>query len=353
VALDPWPSAGFDALARDAQGGLVPTAAWWRLQFARPELALVPESCAAERALHAALHVEPLQAVAPAQLARLADADARENWQAVLHWRTRVLEAGTLEAAYRAQFARGVDVAPVFIDAMAEAILRALLDDCDDALAWRSAEMLFRPQRCSVVEGRLVAGDRDTLDLLNRDDSAGGLGALLRQAGAAPRAVQLEVLTPEHGAAYFAQASRHRFLLDLTTQITRDGGHGVSWTLSNARSAQKGLATVLERWVARLLGVRVRVQPLSRIDTTDWRWHVGLDAEATALLNALYEDHEVDDERMPRIVALFRLEFADAAAVQPALAGHPVYLGAAMDASGLLRLKPQNLLTGLPLAPRN
>jgi hypothetical protein len=66
------------------------------------------------------------------------------------------------------------------------------LEASDDALQWRAAQMLFRPQRCTTIEGRLMAGDRETLDLLNRDDGAGELGRLLRQAGAAPRAVQLE-----------------------------------------------------------------------------------------------------------------------------------------------------------------
>jgi hypothetical protein len=45
-----------------------------------------------------------------------------------------------------------------------------------------------------------------------------------------------------------------------------------------------------------------------------------------------------------------RLSFADPAQMQAELAGKPVYLGLAMNAQGLLRLKPQNLLLNLPLA---
>lgn len=352
--MEPWPSVGFADLGRDTRGWLVPTDAWWRRQLARPELALVEESCAAEHALHAALAAAPTRPVGDAELAALADADARDNWRTFLRWRDRVLAAGSLEAAYVGLFGTGgVDLAPVFVDQMVEAILRGLLDASDDALEWRAAEMLFRAQRCTTSGERLVAGDRETLDFLNRNAGLGELGRLLAEAGTALRRLELEVLTPDHGAAYFAQAERRRFLLDLTTEVERDLGHGVQFRLANARSAQKGLARVLERWVAHLLGVVVRVQPLARIDDAQWRWHVGLDASATALLNDLYAGHEVDAERQRRIVALFRLDFADPAAVRPELAGTPVWLGAAMNADGVLRLKPQNLLVNLPLAGRS
>lgn len=356
--MEPWPSVGFAELERLAEperrGWLVPTDAWWRRQFARPELALVDESCAAERALHAALQATPTRPVSEAELARLADADARENYRVFLQFRDRVLRAGSLEAAYAGLFGgAGVDIAPLFVDLLAEAILRGVLDDCGEALEWRAAEMLFRAQRCTRVDSRLLAGDRDTLDLLNRHAGLGELGRLLVQAGAAPRAVQLEVLGPDQAAAYFAQAERRRFLLDLTAEIERDLGHGLALRLANAQSGLKMLGRVLERWVAHLLGVQVRIQPLARIDDAQWRWHVGLDAVATALLNDLYEGREVDDERLQGVVGLFRLDFASPADMRPDVAGRPVYLGAAMDRDGLMRLKPQNLLTNLPLAKRS
>ena len=107
---------------------------------------------------------------------------------------------------------------------------------------------------------------------------------------------------------------------------------------------------MLERWVAHLLGVQVHIEPVPRIEDAQWRWHVGLAAQATALLNDLYEGRAVDDERLRRLVSLFRLTFADPAEMRPDLAGRPVYLGLAHAADGLLRLKPQNLLLNLPLA---
>jgi hypothetical protein len=45
---------------------------------------------------------------------------------------------------------------------------------------------------------------------------------------------------------------------------------------------------VLERWVRHFLGVVVRIEPRSRVDDPAWRWHIGLDVDATALLNELY-----------------------------------------------------------------
>ena len=77
---------------------------------------------------------------------------------------------------------------------------------------------------------------------------------------------------------------------------------------------------------------------------------IGLDAEASGLLNDLYNRVEVDAERMGRLLCLFELTFADPATMRPAIAGSPVYLAMAMDADRRLRLKPQNLLLNLPLA---
>ncbi len=53
---------------------------------------------------------------------------------------------------------------------------------------------------------------------------------------------------------------------------------------------------------------------------------------------------------MQRLLSLFRLDFADANAMQADIAGRPVYLAMAMTEKNRLRLKPQNLLVNLPLA---
>jgi hypothetical protein len=110
------------------------------------------------------------------------------------------------------------------------------------------------------------------------------------------------------------------------------------------------LARVLEKWVQHMLGVAVRVRPLQKIDDAAWRWHVGLDVHASALLNDLYEDKPVEPDRLQRLLSLFRLEFDQPQEMRADVAGKPVYLGLMMSEDRALRLKPQNLLLNLPLA---
>ena len=50
-----------------------------------------------------------------------------------------------------------------------------------------------------------------------------------------------------------------------------------------------------------------------------------------------------------RVVGLFRLTFRNPADIIEEIRGEPVYLLAAMTADGMLRLKPQNLISGLPV----
>jgi hypothetical protein len=106
---------------------------------------------------------------------------------------------------------------------------------------------------------------------------------------------------------------------------------------------------VLERWVAHFTGARVAIAPVDRVEDERWRWHVGLDTESTAILNALYAGEALDAPRRARLLSLFRLEFADPGDMLAEVAGRPVYLGLAVREDRTLKLKPQNLLVGLPL----
>ena len=348
---DFWPGSHFSLLQRDARGWLVPTEAYVRTLLARPELALVPESCAAEIALHEGLVAAPLAPVQREQLAAVQDDDARENYTVFLRFRDGLLAAGTLEAYYlRLMRSGAVDVPAVFIDAVVQALLRNVLDASNDALEARAAEMLFRPQRITLQEGQMLAGDRDALDLLHETAGLGEVGRLLRQGGVLQPTAQVQVLTPDNAAAYWAESERHHFLLDLTHELTQDLSHGLTLKLTRARSGLKALARVLERWVLHMLGVQVQIEPVHQINDSAWRWHVGLDVESTAILNDLYQDRPVEAERMARLVSLFTLTFANPAEMRADVAGKPVYLGLATNAEGLVRIKPQNLLLNLPLA---
>ena len=52
---------------------------------------------------------------------------------------------------------------------------------------------------------------------------------------------------------------------------------------------------------------------------------------------------------MARVVGLFRLTFRDPDSSLDKVKGEPVYLILAMDRDKVLRMKPQNLVTGLPI----
>jgi len=348
-----WPSCGLDRLRVTAQGRLEPTPDYVRLFLDRPELALVAESCAAERKLHQTLRDEPLRKIPPQMLSMLQDADARDNYRHFLTFRDALLASGTLEAYYLQLMRTGaVNVPPLFIDLMVQAILRHLLDGCDDALQLRAAELLFRPQRVTVQDGQVLAADQAVIDQYSQNAGLGEIGRLLMENKTRLREAELSVLDAGNAAQYAQRSDSHRFLLDLTHEVQQDLSHGLTLRMTRARNGLKSLARVLELWVRHFLGVEVKIEPLASVQDTAWRWHVGLDAEATAILNELYEEKPVAEARMQRLISLFRLGFADPACMQPDVAGKPVYLGLAMNAAGVLRLKPQNLLLNLPLATR-
>ena len=349
--LDFWPACGWRHLQRDPTGQLQPTDAWWRHWLDRPELALVAESCVAETRLHQGLRAAPTRPVAESELAALEDADARANYRLFLALRDAVTAAGTLESFYVGLFRQGaITMPPLFIDLIAQTLLRQMLDQGADAFEARAAELLFRPQRITLEGGRVLAGDRATLDRLSDGGGFGALGRLLAEARVPLRSADLAVLAADNAVDYWHDGERHRFVLDLTHQVAKQLAPGVSVPLTLARSGQTGLARVLERWVAQLLGVAVTITPLARIDDAGWRWHLGLDTESSAILNDLYQGRPVDEDRLARLIGLFRLDFDDPADMRADLAGAPVYLGLAMTAERLLRLKPQNLLINLPLA---
>ena len=354
---DIWPGAGHAHLALDDRGWLLPTPAYIAHWLARPELALVAESCKAERSLHRALRVDPLRPVSPAELQALRDPDARESYSPALALRDGLLHAGSLEGWLLALFRNGrITVPPLFIDAVVQVIVQQLLGGHSDALAWRAAELFFRPQRITVEQGRVLAADSATLALAQETQGLGELGRLLTQAQAPVKPLQLRVLDGDAQTApgYWADATRPDFrssqLLDLTHTVQRDIGEGIHFTMTATRSGLKPLAALIERWVQHLLGVAVHVEALQKVEDPQWRWHLGLDAEASALLDDLYEGREVEPERQARLISLFRLTFDQPAEMRADVAGRPIYLGLMSNAAQMLRMKPQNLLLNLPLA---
>ncbi len=352
-----WPGSGLATLIPEPNGGLAPTAAYWRHWLQRPELALVAESCRAEKALHRALNSMPLRAVPASEIDALADADTAQNYRHFLQLRDAVQSAGSLQRWLLALFRSGlVTVPPLFVDLVTQAVVQHLLGPEPDALTARAAELFFRPQRITFEQGRVLAADRATLEEQSQTQGLGELGRLLAQAQIPTTRQDLAVLGADNEARYWLDAQADRadlrssLLLDLTQQLKTDVGHGLQFTMNNARSGLKPLAQVMQRWVQHLLGVQVSIEPVQRIDDPQWRWHLGLDVESSALLNDLYQGHQPDAERLARLISLFKLQFANPAEMRADVAGRPVYLGLMASADGQLRLKPQNLLLNLPLA---
>ncbi len=351
------------ASAHGTQPGrwLAPSDDFLRSFLLRPELAPVEESCPAELALHASLHESPRRPVGSGEIDALQDADERENYGHFLRFRDDLLGAGTLESYYLGLFGptRGnatgaagrIDIPPLFIDLLAAQTVRHALGESADAFEARASDMLYRPQRISTQDGQVLSGDQATLDMLHSTGGVGDIGRFLAEAGAPMASINMQVLGDDNAADYFRLAGRHTFLLDLTHEVTHDLSHGLIFKMTRARSGLKALSSVLQKWVQHFLGVAVTIRPLQKIDDDAWRWHIGLDAEATALLNDLYEGREVEPARLERLVSLFRLDFADQADMRPDVAGKPVYLGMMMNAAGIVKIKPQNLLVNLPLRP--
>lgn len=331
---DFWISSGYTLLDRDDAGRLAAGPDFIRAYLSRPEMLPPEEACADERALHAALLADPLRQVSQADLARLKDPDARENYVVFLRFRDYLNKAGSIEAAYLGLFRPGAPGVPtMFVDHLAAAILRDLLEGGSDPFRARAAELFFRVQKATIRDGSILLADEETVEMLAAGQGFGSLGALVTQAGTALRSVDMDILTRENSAEYWARSDRHDFVLDFT--FTRPG--------------QDAFARIIELWIERLTGAAVQVHPVQTIRDERWVWHIGLDSTATAIMNDLYEGHSVDEARLKQILALFRLEFRDSSLMLKRVEGRSVYLGLAMDNDGQVRVKPQNLVVNLPL----
>ncbi|MEW6642758.1 MAG: DUF6352 family protein [Pseudomonadota bacterium] len=329
---DFWIACGHHLLDRHANGGLVVTDAFLKAYFARPELVPPDDACAVERRLHRHLLAEPRRPVGGDEVAAIADGDARENWRLVLAFRDLLLRHPTLEAAYLATVRSGsVDLPPLFVNQLVHVILRNALDGCEDPFELRAAELFFRPQRLLPHEHVLLLGDAEVVG----GHSPTPVLSLIAMLGAATDA-QLDVLAADNADSYWARSDRFDMALDLT-----GGGRG-----------QAALAGVMRRWLAHLLGIDVAIEPITALRDAEFSWYVGLDAEATRIGDRLWRGEALDERTAGRVLALFRLTMADQSLVADAVRQTPAYLILAMTPDQVVRLKPQNLLTGLPVRSR-
>ena len=325
---DFWLSCGHHLLDRDDGGGLLLTDDFLKVYLARPELAPPAEACDAERALHAALMADPRRPVPRAEIDAIADPDARENWQLMLDFRDRLAAHRTLEAAYVDLIRRGTKVPHLFINQLVHVILRNALDGCEDPYVLRAAELFFRPQKMTLHEGSLIAADEETIS----GTGATPVSPLVSMLGI-PAEAEIDVMNDDNADHYFEHSDQFHVAIDLTA----------------GRRGLQALGRAIELWVAHLLAAEVEVEPFTEVQDANLTWYVGLDAEGTRIGDALWNGEELDEATRARVVGLFRLRFRDPEVVADKVKGEPVYLILAMDGEKVLRLKPQNLVTGLPI----
>jgi len=324
-----WVSSGHHLTRQTEGGGLAVTDELLLAYLARPELMPPPEASAQERDLHAALLRAPRRAVSAGEIEALDDPDARENWQVMLAFRNRLIASHSIEAAYLDLIRNGTgNTPPLFLNQLVHLILRNALDACDDPYILRAGELLFRPQRVSFHDGATLLADAEIVEAQEH----GVHSPLLAMFGQEP-ASELDIISAENAWTYWSRSDAFTMALNIGSDAT----------------ARRSLARVIEAWVGHLLHLEVQVEPLSAIEDRDWRWFVGLDAEATQIGNSLWRGEPPGEDARARVLATFRLTFADPAHVDERVGGRPVYMLLAMTPDRILRVKPQNLITGLPL----
>lgn len=325
---DFWLSSGHHLLDRDDRGALLLTDDFLKVYLARPELAPPSVACGAERALHAALLSTPRKLVQPADISAISDADARENWQVMLAFRDLLMMHRTLEGLYLDIVRRDLKVPHLFLNQLVHVILRNALDACEDPYVLRAGELFFRPQRMTLHEGSLIAADAETI----AGKSPAPVSPLVSMLGIPPEA-GIDVMNDDNAAFYFQHSDRFHVALDLTS----------------GRRGLQALGTVVERWVQHLLAIEIAVEPLTEIRDATLTWYVGLDADGTRIGDKLWHGEARDEATQARLIGLYRLTFRDPDAVIDKVKGEPVYLILAMDRDMNLSVKPQNLVTGLPI----
>jgi uncharacterized protein DUF6352 len=274
----------------------------------------------------------PRRAVSAEEVKAVEDADARHNYEVVLRFRNKLVEAGTVEGCYMSLFKSPIDIPPMFIDQLAHVILRNVLDGSDDALRLRAAEVFFREQKATIQDGHALLADLETVEMHASGNQYGSVGRLIVEAQGEIFQKELDVLDRNNAAIYWERESRHDTVISLTY----------------GRPALDAFCRVVEAWIAHFLAVTVKVQPIRKIDEARWAWHVGLDAESTAILNELWAGTQIEHGRMRNILALFEMRFEEPQAMRAEIRGRSVYLALSSE-GGVVKMKPQNLLTNLPL----
>ena len=323
---DFWLTSGWHLLDKDKSGCLVPTEDFMRAYFYRPEVAPIEESCEAEIELHKKLVEAPFVKVEKRDLDLIKDKDVVFNYEVILKFREFLSNYATLEAAYLA-ISRGqsINFPPLFVDQLVQIILRNILNENSFALQVRASELFFRTQVVTIAEDEIMVADEAVVQLQAEQKNIDTNKPNQLE-------VDIDILRESSADNYWERSDKFDTSIDLA--YTKPG--------------LDALARVIEKWIFHFLSIEVSVQPMQKIEDDKWSWHLGLDSDATSILNDLYEGVDVSEDRLKQILCLFQLEAKDG--FKESMQGKPVYVGLAMGQKSIIKFKPQNLLTNLPLA---
>ena len=123
-------------------------------------------------------------------------------------------------------------------------VVRGLLEGCEDPFRVRAAEILFRPQKVSFLEGAILLADDETVEMYSRTGGFGSLGELVVKSATPTRQVELDVLTEINAGLYWSRDERHDMVLNL----------------SFGQPGLDALCRLLEAWLDHFLKVKASIQ---------------------------------------------------------------------------------------------
>ena len=91
------------------------------------------------------------------------------------------------------------------------------------------------------------------------------------------------------------------------------------------------------------------IKPVTEMGDVSFNWYLGLDAVGAQIGDTLWNGSSLDQRGQASVVGLYQLKFEDPTVVAKNIRSEPVYLILAMTPDKALHMKPQNLLTGLPI----
>jgi hypothetical protein len=188
--------------------------------------------------------------------------------------------------------------------------------------------LFVRIQRVTLHEQSLIAADEETIGGVN----TAPVTPLVSMLGI-PAEAAIDVINDDNAQSYWERSDQFDMALDVTA----------------GRDGLVALAQAMQRWIAHVLGIEVTIEALDELRDVNLTWYVGLDADATKIGDMLWNGDDIDEATMSRVVGLFRLTFRDPSVMLDKVKGEPVYMILAMTPDKTIRMKPQNLVSGLPI----